>query len=183
MKTSVLFIQGAGRGAHEADASMVASLKDGLPALLQIYYPRMPHEERPRYHEWRERITQELAEREGDVVLVGHSLGGSTLLKYISEEPGIGPVAGLFIIAAPYWGTQGWQGDEYVLHDDFASMLGDELPLYFYHSRDDDCVPFEHLALYEQRIPRAIFRMFDDRGHQFELGLFEVAEDILNLTS
>jgi hypothetical protein len=47
--------------------------------------------------------------------------------------------------------------------------------------RDDEWVPFAHLALYAEKVPQARFREFDERGHQFEDDLSEVAHDILSL--
>jgi hypothetical protein len=39
-------------------------------------------------------------------------------------------------------------------------------------------VPFEHLRLYEQEIPQATVRIFDQGGHQLNNDLSRVAEDI-----
>src|ERR687897_976388 len=47
-----------------------------------------------------------------------------------------------------------------------------------YHSRDDETVPFAHLALYAEKLPRATVKEFDGRGHQFDDDLSEVARDI-----
>jgi uncharacterized protein len=88
------------------------------------------------------------------VILVGHSLGGSVLLKYLSEEK-IQLVAGLFLIAAPYWGAKHWQASEYRLQEDFTSNLLKELPISFYYSRDDDVVPL--------RAPRTLQRKTNTR--------------------
>jgi pimeloyl-ACP methyl ester carboxylesterase len=55
------------------------------------------------------------------------------------------------------------------------------VPIFLYHSRDDEWVPFAHLAMFAERIPQAIIREFDGRGHQFNNDLSEVAEDIKGL--
>jgi uncharacterized protein len=115
------------------------------------------------------------------VGLAGHSLGASILLKYLSEEKVEKPVAGIFLIAPPYWGAEDWEVSEYALQEDFASKLLEELPMFFYHSRDDEWVPFAHLALYTAKPPQAIIHQFDGRGHQFNNNLSEVAWDIKRL--
>jgi uncharacterized protein len=115
---------------------------------------------------------------DGEVILAGHSLGASIVLKYLSEESLERPVAGVFLVATPYWGAEDWKVDEYALQQDFASKLPEGLPIFFYHGRDDEVVPFEHLALYTERFPRATFREFDGSGHQFDDDLSEVARDI-----
>jgi uncharacterized protein len=53
--------------------------------------------------------------------------------------------------------------------------------MFFYHSRDDEWVPFAHLALYAEKVPHARFRAFYGRGHQFDDDLSEVAHDIEGL--
>ena len=103
------------------------------------------------------------------------------LLKYLSEESVGKPVARIFLIAPPYWGAEDWEVDEYALQEDFASKLPEGLPVFFYHGRDDEWVPFAHLALYAERLPRATIREFDGRGPQFDDDLSEVARDIERL--
>ncbi|MEJ2557124.1 MAG: alpha/beta hydrolase [Anaerolineae bacterium] len=115
------------------------------------------------------------------IILVGHSVGGSILLKYLSEENVKKPIVGIFLIATPYFGAEDWQVDEVTLHEGFGSQLPQGAPIFLYHSRDDEWVPFAHLAMYAKQLPQATIREFDDRGHQFNNDLSEVASDIANL--
>ncbi len=179
MKKRVLFVHGA--GGYEEDKKLVASLRDALGAAYDVRYPKMPDEDSPEYEAWKSRIAKELTALDGEVILVGHSLGASILLKYLSEEGVEKPVAGIFLIAPPYWGAEDWQVGEYELQENFASKLPKELPVFFYHSRDDEWVPFAHLALYREKLPQATIREFDGRGHQFNGDLSEVARDIRRL--
>ena len=120
----------------------------------------------------------------GNVILAAHSLGGSFLLKYLSEEKIETRVAGLFLISTPYWGGDGWRYDGYeavALSEDFASKLPKGAPIFFYHGRDDEFVPFAHLALYQEKLPEATIRILDGRGHQLSNDLSEVAADIKSL--
>src|SRR4028118_862764 len=177
-KGTVLFVHGAGEGAHEADQELAASLQNGLGSGYDVRSPKMPNEGSPEVEAWKDRISEELAAMDGEVFLVGHSVGAFVLLKYLSEEEPEKPVAGLFLVAAPYVGTGGWELDEYVLREDFASKLPEGLQVFLYLGRDDEEVPFEHLALYEANLPRATVRAPDGRGHQFGDDLSEVARDI-----
>jgi uncharacterized protein len=181
MKRQLLFVHGGGEGAYEEDRKMAVSLREALGSGYEVHCPKMPDEDSPQYLAWRDRIANELAELDGEVFLVGHSLGASILLKYISEERTATPIAGMFLVAPPYWGVEDWEVDEYVLQEDFASKLPEGLPLFFYHSSDDEWVPFAHLAHYGEKIPQAIVREFDGRGHQFDDDLSEVAHDIEGL--
>ena len=178
MKRHVLFVHGGGEGAHEADEKLAVSLRDALGGGYDVRFPKMPNEGSPEVEAWKDRISEELAAMDGEVVLVGHSVGAFVLLKYLSEEEQEKPVAGLFLVAAPYVGTGGWEVEEGALRENFASELPEGLPVFLYHGRDDEEVPFEHLALYEANIPRATVRASDGRGHQFGNDLSEVARDI-----
>lgn len=176
MKRRLLFIHGAGEGAHEEDRKMAASLRDELGSEYDVQTPKMPDEDRPEYEAWRDEIAKKISAIDDEVILVGHSLGASILLKYLSEEDIVNPVAGMFLIATPFWDAERFE--EYALREDFASKLPGGLTLFFYHSRDDEWVPFEHLALYRENLPLATVREFDGRGHQFDDDLSEVARDI-----
>jgi predicted alpha/beta hydrolase family esterase len=184
VKRQVLFIQGGGSGAHEEDEQLVASLRSALGASYEVRYPTMPKESNPDYKRWKAQIGYELVAANSGVILIGHSLGGSFLLKYLSEEKSDATLVGIFLIAAPYWGGAGWRYDGYEaveLPGDFASKLPKRAPIFLYHSRDDEVVPFAHLALYREKLPQAIIRLLDGRGHQLSNELSEVAADIKRL--
>jgi uncharacterized protein len=81
-------------------------------------------------------------------------------------------------------GADGWRYEGYeavTLREDFASKLPKGTPTFFYHSRDDEIVPFGHLALYVAKLPQATVRTFDERGHQLGYDLSEVAANIKSL--
>src|SRR5215218_5183951 len=124
MKRRLLFVHGGGEGAYESDRKMAASLRDALGGGYEVQFPKMPDEDSPKYAAWRDRIASELAELDGEVSLVGHSLGASILLKYISEEKTATPIAGTFLVAAPYWGVEDWEVDEYVLQPQSRRRVG-----------------------------------------------------------
>lgn len=178
MKRHILFIQGGGRGAYDADEKLAMHLLTLLGSDYDVVYPRMPGEEKPDYEAWKDQIVKNLTTHAGEVILVGHSLGASFLLKYLSEEELTKPIEGLFLIASPYWGTRDWEVDEYMLSEDFASKLSRVQRLFFYHSRDDVWVPFDHLTMYAEKLPQAVIRELDGRGHQLNNDMSEVAQDI-----
>lgn len=182
MKKAILFIHGGGEGAHDADAKLSAHLQQQLGDRFVVHCPQMPDESQPDYTAWKAQLHSELAVLPGEPILVGHSLGGSVLLKFLSEEQVTRPLRGLFLLAPPYWGAPDWVVPEYTLNESFATKLPHGLPIYFYHSSDDGVVPFHHLARYREKLPQAVVRVFEDRGHQFSDDLTEVAEDILQLS-
>lgn len=185
MKKHVLFIQGAGQGAYKEDEKLVASLRRSLGTLYEVHYPAMKNEDDPSYETWVRQIKEELATLNDAVIFVGHSLGASILIKYFSDTEITETVRGIFLIAAPFWGNDGgWTYEGYealVLPHESASKLPEDVPIFLYHSRDDEIVPFAHLSLYAKKLPRASVCELDGRGHQLNNDSSEVANDVKKL--
>jgi uncharacterized protein len=180
----VLFIQGAGTGAYQADKELAESLQKKLGAKYKVHFPAMRDEDDAQYDEWRQQIKNELTKLSGSVALVGHSVGASILAKYLSETEVRQEIAGIFFIANPFWGGDGWQyegWEELALPEKLAATFPKDTPVFLYHCRDDETVPFDHLDLYAQLLPDATVRAFDTGGHQFEGQMSVVAQDINNL--
>jgi pimeloyl-ACP methyl ester carboxylesterase len=98
----VLFIQGAGSMlAPQGSGRLAAHLAREVGTDYRVIAPEMPHADSPDYQSWRDRIELELAAIDEDVILVGHSFGGSVLLKYLAEGSYRKPVRGLFLVSVP----------------------------------------------------------------------------------
>lgn len=179
MKKVVLFIQGGGIGTHdEWDNKLVESLSQKLGPHYHVLYPRMPNEGDPRYISWKAALTQELASLNDGAILVGHSIGGTILINVIAESPTTRKLDGLFLIAAPFIGPDGWPSDEINAMADLGARLPPNAPIYLYHGSNDDTAPFAHIDLYERAIPGAIVNRLPGRNHQLNNNLSEVAVDI-----
>ncbi|CCH52969.1 hypothetical protein BN8_02019 [Fibrisoma limi BUZ 3] len=177
----VLFIQGGGgREDYTADAKLVASLQAGLGDAFVVHYPLLADEPEPDFGRQKQ-IGQQVSLIKDEIILVGHSLGASMLLKYLSESQPPQRVIGAFLLATPFWsGDEDWkQGLK--LHDDFASKLPKHVPIFLYHAQDDEEVSFNNLALYAQHLPQATLHSIPKGGHQFDNDLWVVARDILSL--
>jgi len=105
-------------------------------------------------------------------------VGGSILLRYLLEEKVKKPIASLFLLAAPSWDEDHWNFDDLKLPRDIGEKLAVIPQVFIYHCRDDDVVPFTHLALHGAQIPQAVTRAIDSGGHQFGNDLTRVAMDI-----
>src|SRR5207248_6011788 len=77
---------GGGKGAHAEDTFLADSLKRALGPDYDVRYPRMPGESNPGVELWGQEISSELSKISGKVILVAHSVGGSILLQYLSDE-------------------------------------------------------------------------------------------------
>jgi uncharacterized protein len=180
-KKQVLFIQGGGEGGYEADAKLAVSLRETLGEAYVVQYPRMPDEPASDLA-WTQQIGKEISAIGSEVILVAHSFGGSALLKYFAENKVNHQLAGIFLIAAPFWGgDDGWQYEGFTIPEDFPDKLPKDVPIFLYHNRDDPEVPFAHLALYAAKLTQAVVREGTRGGHQFGNNLTQVALDIKKL--
>jgi len=181
MKKNVLFIQGGGSEEdYEADSKLVTSLQAVLGEDYLVHYPSLPDEGGSDFGR-KKQIGKEISQIKGEIILVGHSLGASMLLKYLSESPVRKKIAGIFLLSTPFWtGDEAWkQGLK--LRQDFAGKLPKYVPIFLYHSQDDKEVPVDHLELYAQQLPQATVRKIPGGGHQFNNDLSVVAKDIQSL--
>ena len=180
MSIDVLFIHSVGpQSGEQGSTPFVKHLRQSLGSAYRVTCPAMPAPTKPSYERWKLELERLLPSDKPPPILVGHSLGGSVLLKYISEHKPKVPAAGLFIVAAPYWGNAGRKVEEFVLRESFARSLPNSLEIYLYQSRDDEMLDMEHhLLRYSRAIPQATVRILDAGGHTFKDGLPELAEDI-----
>jgi len=181
---NVLFIQGAGAGAYEEDKKLVNRLERELGSSYEVHYPAMPNEDDAHYDQWSRQIERDLLKLRGPIALVGHSVGASVLVKYLSEADPRNRVAGIFLMANPFWGGTGWRyegWEELALSPQSALKLSSWAAIFLYHARDDETVPFDHLALYAKALPHAKVRQLKTGGHQLNDQLSVVAEDIRSL--
>lgn len=184
MTKHILFIQGAGEGAYEEDEKLAASLRHSLGSEYEVHYPAMLNEEDAPYEQWKQQIENELTAIQPPILLVGHSVGASVVIKYVSELKVERSIVGIFLIASPFWGGDGWRyegWEELALPHDFATSRLKDTSIVLYHCRDDEVVPFEHLALYTDILPQAQVRELDEGGHQLNNDLSVVAKDIRSL--
>ena len=101
------------------------------------------------------------------------------LIRLLADRDLKQSVAGLFLLSTPFWyDHEVWRWDEVRLPRDVSTLLPEGMPLYLYHGREDEVVPFAHVEMYAGLLPRAIVRPLDGRNHQLNDDLTEVAKDI-----
>jgi predicted alpha/beta hydrolase family esterase len=177
MKRQILFIHSAGeQGPSAGSGPLVAALQRGLGPEYRLLHPLMPHPEAPEYQPWKLGLATALAGLSGEVTLIGHSLGGSVLVKYLAEEGWAGAITSLCLIAAPYFGAPDWEHAEFMLDPAAAPPRLPRVCLYY--TRDDAVVAPAHLALYAAMFPQATARELDGYGHTFSAGCAELVADL-----
>jgi len=183
MRKQILFIHSAGpQELHQGSSGLKAYLQKVLGDEYTLLDPKMPDPEKPKYTLWKAQLEKEFASFDEEIILIGHSLGGSVLLKYLSEQAFKQPISGLFMIASPYWGVDDdWGIEDFILKENFASKLPQIPQIFLYHSDNDEIVPSAHVEHYKEKLPLAKTRILDGAEHLFNNGLLELVNDIKEL--
>jgi uncharacterized protein len=182
MTKQVLFIQGAGEGAHAEDAKLAKSLRSKLGKNYRVRYPAMPDEGDARYQTWKIAILREIEDMGEGAILVGHSIGASVLIRMFTDRGPKPAIAGMFLVAGPFWHDhEFWRWDEAALPEDAAESYPHGVPLFLYHGDSDQIVPVSHLDLYARALPQGTVRRLPGKNHQLGDDMTEVARDIKGL--
>ncbi len=141
--------------------------------------PDMPNKWNAQFSEWKLWFEKLLPFLHDGVILLGHSLGGVFLAKYLAENDFPKKISKLFLLAAPFDEKDAdYSMTSFALPADISRIAQQVDHIYIYHSSDDDVVPFVDQAKYKAALPSAELRTFSDRGH-FNIETFpELLEDI-----
>ena len=161
--------------------TLVSELHD----TYEILMPRMPNGTNARYEEWKlwfSRIAEVLNE---EVILIGHSLDGIFLTKYLSENTFPKRIRSTILVAAPFDDEDDLESGESLADftpssslKKFAKQGG---KIYLLHSKDDPVIPFIQLKKYQQRLPDAEVVVFEDREHFNQETFPEIVEIIKSI--
>jgi predicted alpha/beta hydrolase family esterase len=180
MKYDILFIQGAGIEAIAEEKPLVERLQQVLGPDFNLHHPPMPNGDNPHYESWKNFIVEEI-KKLSNLILIGHSFGGSVLLKHFAENGVPDNYRGLILMGVPFWGEPGWEYEDFELKEDAGERLSTVSNIYIYHSEDDQEVPFAHLAAYKNLIPGATVREMKDIDHSYEGALDYFEKDIRDM--
>lgn len=176
----LLFVHGAGpQGGGDSSAPLVGTLRAELGDAVRIHAPIMPEPDSPDADAWDAAVAEQLGSLQQPFIAVGHSLGGSTLLRHFALHGAPEWLVGVICIAMPFWGAPDWEVPDYALPADFAERLAGVPRLVFYHSSDDDVVDVSHLHRYGDALPQAELREVSGRGHLFAgVPVADIAGDV-----
>ena len=154
-------------------------LEKDLGRGFEVIRPKMPNPSNAKYLEWKIWWEKIIPHLEKEVVLVGHSLGGIFLAKYLSENKFLKKTLAAFLIAAPYddKGEEDSLGD-FNLKKDLSRLQDQSEKLFIWQSADDKIVNFTDLGKYRKALPRAICREFKNKGHFNQTHFPEIVREI-----
>lgn len=150
---------------------------------FEVLLPEMPNKYDAKYAEWKIWLEKLVPYLNDEVILSGHSLGGSFLAKYLSENKFPKKILALFLVAPAYdsEGTEESMGD-FIMPEDFSELNSQVSNVFIYQSKDDVVVPFPNLLKFQKQIPGAQIRIFENSGHFNTQESFpELVEDIQSI--
>ncbi len=153
-----------------------------LGGRFEVIAPRMPNSQNAKYLEWKIWFRKLIPFFNQEVVLLGHSLGGIFLAKYLAENKFPKKIQGVFLVATPF----DVRNSDYSLADfnlpkSLTKLAKQGKQIYIYHSQDDPVVPFADLGKYQKQLPDATAQIFTNRQHFNQEKFPEVVKDIKNL--
>jgi predicted alpha/beta hydrolase family esterase len=148
-----------------------------------VLNPEMPSRMNAKYLEWKiwfEKLSAFFTE---PVVLIGHSLGGIFLARYLGENIVPVKVKAVFLIAAPYSrGNDAESIGDFITPASLSNISRQCANVYIYHSTDDPIVPFKgHFDRYVAALPGAHSVVFKNKKHFRQATFPELMRTIKNL--
>jgi uncharacterized protein len=144
---------------------------------LPVVAVPMPCKENAHYDAWAVTFERFVGLVEGDLILVGFSLGGIFLAKYLSENDGIDRVRSVFLVAPPFDDTLSSEPltNGFALTD--LSRLS-EYDVTMFFSSNDTLVPLEHAEKYRGSAPSSKIIVLDAADHFIQASLPELVSAI-----
>ncbi len=158
-----------------------ARLQETLGTEYDVLAPRMPNASDAQYAEWALLFKKILPLLDDNLILVGHSLGASFLVRYLSEEQVSKRIRATFIVAGAYSTDMEDMTSEFAAPSSLALFEQQSGHVFLYHSKDDPVVPFSELQKYQAALPNATARVFEDRQHFNQETFPELIADIRSI--
>ena len=149
-------------------------LKNSLGEKFQIIKPRMPLQDNAKYEEWKIYFERHFEQLENNIILIGESLGGIFLAKYLSENKFPKKIKSVYLVAPPFDGDL--VGEDLVggfeLGEDLSIIMENCKNINLLFSKDDDCVPISHAEKYKEKLLNANIIIYDSKNGHFGISEF-----------
>jgi predicted alpha/beta hydrolase family esterase len=136
----------------------------------EVFMPVMPNSLNAKYAEWKIWFERHFEYLRDDVILVGWSLGGYFLAKYLTEEETPFKIDKLVLLAPLFQNNvedaDGEDGGDFAFDTENIHALAHKTKkVVIMCSKDDFVVPYEHSLKYKEALPQAELVVFEDKNH------------------
>lgn len=172
----------------KSSTKWLTHFREDLGDDFEIFTPQMPNKQNADYTEWKIWFERHLEFLRDGVVLLGWSLGGMFLMKYMTENELPFKPKHLIVMAAPFADGALEEGDgksTVKFGTDITKIqnVQDQVSgITVMHSKDDFVVPYEHALKYKEALPEAELVTFEDKNHFLVEELPELVERIRSLS-
>ncbi len=161
-----------------------AYLDTHLGETYDIIRPRMPLQDNAQYSEWKIHFERHFQYLRDDIILIGYSLGGIFLAKYLSENTFPKKIRATFLIAPPFDNTI--EGEDLVggfeLGTDLSLLEKNSDHTYLMFSKDDRSIPISHAEKYRNKLTKSEIIIYESKNGHFKVKEFpEIIEIIKSL--
>ena len=144
-----------------------------LGSKFEIIRPRMPLQDNAQYRDWKIHFERHEPYLRDNVILIGSSLGGIFLAKYLSEQKFSKKILAAFLVCPPFDNTV--VGEDLVngfkLKSNLSLLEKNCKNTYLMFSKNDDCVPVSHAEKYRDKLNANIIIYKNKNGH-FKISKF-----------
>lgn len=141
---------------------------------FQIIRPRMPLRESARYTDWKIHFERFFPFLRDNVILIGESLGGMFLAKYLSENKFPKRIISLYLVCPPFDNTLPTEdlSGGFKLKSDLSLIEKNCSRITLLFSKNDDVVPVEHAKKYREKLDHAKIIVYNHIEGHFRISKF-----------
>ena len=157
-------------------------LAEKLGPDFEVITPNMPNRMNAKYFEWKMWFEKFIPHFDPEIILIGHSLGGTFIAKYLSENTFPKKIIAIFLVAPAYDDKNSdYSMADFTFLNSLYKLEKQGGKIFIYGSIDDPIVPSVDFEKYEGMLKNVAVRKFTDRGHFNQEELPELVRDIKSL--
>jgi predicted alpha/beta hydrolase family esterase len=149
---------------------------------FDIIRPMMPLSDNARYEDWKLCFESYFSKLKGNIILIGSSLGGIFLAKYLSENKFPKKILSVYLICPPFDNTL--PGEDLVggfsLKSDLSKLDNSSKNLYLLFSEDDNVVPVSQAEKYRNKLKNAKIKIYKSKNGHFKIKTFPEIVKMIN---
>lgn len=149
-------------------------LTKALGKRFEIIRPRMPLQDNAKYNEWKIYFERYFPYLRDNIILVGSSLGGIFLAKYLSENKFPKKILSIYLIAPPFDGSLSKEDlvGGFKLKSDLSRLDNCCKNINLLFSKNDDVVPVAHAEKYAKKLKNANIIIYSHIPGHFKISKF-----------